>query len=115
MFFVKKIEISAMDIKFMQFFSKFEFYSDLWQCTNEIINVSLCCKLLFAGLLTEANSVFEDMLADGVVPDTVVYTALISALNQSGHPKKALEFAASLQHKCFNEVTYMELLAACSK
>ena len=74
-------------------------------------------KLPIVGLLEESNKIFEEMLKEGIVPDVIAYTALLSILNRNGHPEKALEVAGKmLQNDVpFNEMTYTELLIACSK
>ena len=87
-----------------------------------LYNISSVCPLYnslwpIAGLLEETNMIFEGMLKEGIMPDVIAYTALLSSLNRNGHPEKVFEVADRMLQNdiCFNDVTYMELLISCSK
>ena len=64
-----------------------------------------------------AQSAFEEMIAVGIVPDTVAYEALLVVLNKDSRSEEALDVGKSLRAQGipFDDVVYTEMLIACSR
>lgn len=64
-----------------------------------------------------AQSVFEDMIAAGIAPDTIACGALLMVLNKGSRSEEALQVGKSLRAQTipFDDVAYTEMLIACSR
>ena len=61
--------------------------------------------------------VFKTMMRQGVIPDAITYSALISACEKGKQPEQALLVFASMEQQGVvpDEITYGALISACEK